>query len=198
MPKGELFRQIKEMLKGDVNFSLDADEIDGMKVLVGGSRNQVLHYDLQFRSNIDTEIRDAAYSIVMSCHEKYKCRLIVSRESVSGDESKFENSTPTAKIKTDPRNTNISIISDYCIAFDGGVHHAGTPCYNSSEDGKHKKTAFVQLEMISSNKTTLQEVNLSDISGIEKINTICRLFITTWPRGKDSRDTLVTRENLVV
>lgn len=185
-PGSELFKSIVEQIGDSHQKEIDCEEIDGIKLLIGGTRDQPLHLDLSFKQGTTNKakkkISEDSNSLLISMDLQYKCKLNV---DISGGEGweKIEKEFVTAggtvsKHKEDEEK--VRVLEAPAIIFDGYTKHSGAPCLaGTNDDVHHNFSGPIDALKALSKKSAIY---YQDLGEVERLNSISRLFITTWPK----------------
>lgn len=181
---GPIFEAIKDHLlqeNGDLRF--DPSEIHSIKLLIGGKIYQKFHQDICAKKGVSEDtiapIREECNSVLLTCDLGHPCKLCVDPSAAVSSQSwddivehfKSCETTPSPQVLYDDDRT---IISGFCLIFDGGVHHAGAPCLTST-------CSFAKLvELAYDGKSWRPSLTKAHLTSIPRLSTICRLFISTW------------------
>lgn len=199
---GDLWNEIKEMMKSDPQRVINFDEIDTIKILIGGSRDQILHNDLKFKKNIRKEniiaIQDQSWSVLISCDLYHPVRLNVLATQMENEsdwedcEKAFLESSNSARIMTHVTDQRVKVMCANALAFDATVCHAGTPCVGAYSEGAGKNqfsgpfSSLKKKAESSEKKNVYRKLQKEDFADIKKLNSICRIFVATWPKSERS------------
>lgn len=210
---GSLFAEIQNIIRNDpIQNRIMADEIDVIKILVGGTRDQVLHSDLKFVDGIVPEVRhdikDSSNSVIISCDLAHPVKLNVlttdfEKESDWEELCKdFVKSGKYARVGKHQSDTRVAVLQGCAIVFDGNVYHSGTPCIGACREGdggnQFSGPLLTLRNKANKNQPPLKHLEKSDLEGIANLNRICRLFISTWPQRFNRRCDYVVKDSLTL
>jgi hypothetical protein len=181
-----LWKEVVHYIKIANPESFNPDEIDVLKILVGGSRYQVMHCDIRLwdkwiegnqklSEEEQKEIRQGAYSILLAGDMRYTCRLAVGIDGFL-DNDVWINSLMTFRetgpVKPQPRDKvvemedhvkrrrRVALFEGPGLVFDGEVWHSGTPCLGDSGETSKRYPPFLALKtMAEENRSVFKYKN---------------------------------------
>lgn len=179
------------------NVYLETNDAEDMVLIIGGIIMQPLHNDLKLRpekkETMDVDEQEALLqetsSMLMCCDIEYPVRLAVLHK-FAGDE---DGESIWQKIKQefliDKRRTKAKVVEELpnnvhvfrapAIVFDGTVPHAGMPVQNYS-----RASDSSPIKLLEHRVKRKRRVDLRFLKSIAKLNTITRIFLSTWPKDK--------------
>ena len=125
------------------------DRIDSIKLLVGGTKVQRLHYDSGIQERLDEETLHIAkevwaysHSILLSMSYEYRCRLAVGTDKADMDftalvKQEFDDFKPTRR-NANTGDPKFDFFEGMGLVWNGNVLHAGAPVCPSLIDEVEK------------------------------------------------------------
>jgi len=217
-PSSSTFESIKLALNSPAQDTFHTSEVDVMKILIGGSRDQAVHQDLQFLKSVPSstrqQIRSKVNSVLISLDLAHPCKLIVDKSCLSAEAwddvvvefTKFKNG---ARVMAHESDVSKAVLVGPCIIFHGGVFHSGAPCLGSmpevsfttvpsSHCPQSRFSAPFKSLCDDVGDRNLDALSLSEIENILRLNSISRVFLSTWPSEFGCRSDFVVKEDVAV
>lgn len=187
--KGKLFTLILDLVDQDTRKMFRKAEVDTIKILIGGSRDQVIHKDLGFKEHIKQEtqqaIEEKAFSMLIACDPAYPVRLNVLPASLESDETcslesdeakkkvneELINSNKRARLTQHETDKRIVVLQGGSLVFPGGMFHSGAPClgaFAGYEGCSQFSSPFASLKMIVDEKKKIAEAHKKENEGNKK------------------------------
>lgn len=182
--------------KGDTY--LEIKECDKLKLLFGGITMQPIHLDNklleskrnEMSANDQQAMLEKSSSMLMCCNKQYPARICVLNK-FAGDENgksmwktikdNFLTGNNRTKAKVDQELTdNVYVFRAPAMVFDGTVPHAGMPVQNYSNAADNSPIKILETRIIEKDLP----VHLQFLKSIERLDTISRIFLETWPEDE--------------
>jgi hypothetical protein len=206
----EMIRLLREEAKFN-NIYLRVEDVKEVKLLIGGTRMQRFHKDVQlkkqFENNVTLQkyVRERCASMLLSCTIGAPVKLACLALDHTDEEwdlikQNFRNRKSKSKTRAMVRHAGekcapYDVFECSGIVFSGDVKHAGMPVRNCDMPSRKGGTAIKQLKNQRANKN--QHINLESLKKIKGLSEICRVFVATWPEEELGDETRWTEPDTV-
>jgi len=189
-----MVRLLKEEARFN-NIYLRVEDVKDVKLLIGGTRMQRFHRDVQlkkqFEDNVTVQkyVEERCVSMLLSCTIGAPVKLACLALDHTDEEwdlikQHFRNRESKGKTRAMVRHVGgmydpYDIFECSGIVFGGHVKHAGVPVKNCDKPSRKGGAAIEELKTQRDDKS--QNVDLGFLRKIKGLSEICRVFIATWP-----------------